>query len=77
MLAAVAAGLGVALGPALALVGDLHDVSMRRLSDLELNRSVWAATRRGSTSAPGIAAVLATLRAVSERVNATAPAVDA
>lgn len=77
ILAAVGAGLGVALGPTLALVGDLGDVTVRRISDLELNRSVWAATRRGSSSAPGISAVLTTLRAVSERVGPVLPTVEA
>jgi DNA-binding transcriptional LysR family regulator len=76
ILAAVSAGLGVALGPTLALVGDVSDVSVRRIADLELNRSIWAATRRGSNTAPGIAAVLATLRAVVQHVVPVLPTVE-
>jgi len=62
ILAAVGAGLGVALVPPLALVGDLGGVVVRDMIDLDLNRSVWAATRRGSGANPGISAVLAALR---------------
>lgn len=65
ILAAVAAGLGVALVPALALVEPPDGVAVRDLADLDLNRSVWAAIRRGSGSNPGIAAVLSALRGVA------------
>jgi DNA-binding transcriptional LysR family regulator len=75
IIAAVSAGLGVALGPALALVGDMSHVVVRDLADLELNRSIWAATRRGSGHNPGIAAVLAALREAAETTACTLPEV--
>jgi len=62
ILAAVEAGLGVALGPALAVLHDTSNVAVREVSDLQLNRSIWAAFRRGSGHMPGIGAVLAALR---------------
>ncbi|TLM99343.1 MAG: LysR family transcriptional regulator, partial [Actinobacteria bacterium] len=68
ILAAVEAGLGVALVPPLALIGYTGEVAVRDMSDLDLNRSVWAAVRRGSGTNPGIAAVLSALRQASEDV---------
>lgn len=72
ILAAVEAGLGVALVPPLALVGETADVAIRAATDIALARSTWAATRRGSGGNPGIAVVLQALRhaadAVSERL---------
>ncbi len=62
ILAAVDAGLGVALVPPLALVYDIPGVAIRKVADLDLNRAVWAAVRRGSGGAQGIEAVLTTLR---------------
>lgn len=76
--AAVEAGLGVALGPSLALLPTLAGfatpprVAVRKIAGTHLNRRIWAATRRGSGDAPGIAVVLQALReasaAVAERV---------
>lgn len=68
ILAAVGAGLGVALVPPLALAGNLDGVAVRDVSDLELNRSVWAAIRRGSGSNPGISAVLMALREAAAEI---------
>jgi DNA-binding transcriptional LysR family regulator len=62
ILAAVGAGLGVALVPPLALIGSYPDVEITRISDLELDRTIWATIRRGSRDNPGISAVLAALR---------------
>lgn len=62
ILAAVAAGLGVALGPSLALIDLPAGVTVRSLADFDVNRSVWTAIRRGSGTNPGIAAVLEQLR---------------
>ncbi len=76
ILAAVAAGLGVALVPPLALVGDLSGVAIREAYDLDLNRSIWAAIRRGSGGNPGIATVLAALRTAAEKVAETLPRPD-
>lgn len=72
ILAAVGAGLGVALGPSLALLGELPGVAVRA-PDLDLNRSVWAAIRRGSGTNPGIEAVLQALRVAAEGVAASLP----
>lgn len=63
ILAAVGAGLGVALVPPLALISDTPGVSIRPVADVELNRVSWAAIRRGSGYHPGIATVLNALRA--------------
>lgn len=65
ILSAVDAGLGVALVPPLALVGYTGNVAVRGISDLDLNRSVWAVIRRGSGENPGIATVLSALRDAS------------
>lgn len=73
ILAGVAAGLGVALGPPLALMGNLSGVAIRDISDLDVNRSIWAAIRRGSGGHPGIAAVLAALRRAAEKTAAALP----
>lgn len=70
ILAAVEAGLGVALVPPLALVGYPGTAAIRDTADLDLNRSIWAAVRRGSASNPNTAAVLSTLREVAEEVPA-------
>jgi DNA-binding transcriptional LysR family regulator len=69
ILAAVSAGLGVALGPALALHFETPRVAVREVADLQLNRSIWAAVRRGSGHNPGIAAVLGSLRVAADRVT--------
>lgn len=73
ILAAVGAGLGVALVPPLALVSESPGVAIRDISDLDLNRAIWASIRRGSGANPGIAAVLAALRSESDRVSAQLP----
>ena len=76
ILSAVGAGLGVALVPPLALIGSYPDVAFTSVSDLEIDRAVWAAIRAGSGGNPGIGAVLAALRdgarSVSERMPANA-----
>jgi DNA-binding transcriptional LysR family regulator len=68
ILAAVGAGLGVALVPPLALIGTYPEVAISRIADLELDRTIWASIRRGSRGNPGIAAVLAALRETATRV---------
>jgi DNA-binding transcriptional LysR family regulator len=73
ILAAVGAGLGVALVPQLALPADLDGVAVREVADLTIRRSVWATIRRGSGSMPGIAAVLAALREASQRLATQLP----
>jgi len=68
ILAAVEAGLGVALVPPLALTPGGPDVAVRSISELDLNRSIRTAVRRGSAGNPGIAAVLDALRAQADRI---------
>lgn len=68
ILAAVGAGLGVALVPPLALTGEYPDVVITHIEGLELDRTIWASIRRGSSSNPGIAAVLSALRQAAARV---------
>ncbi|NTW28225.1 MAG: LysR family transcriptional regulator [Coriobacteriia bacterium] len=70
ILAAVGAGLGVALVPPLALIGEYPDVAIRRIEGLHLDRTIWSNIRRGSGGNPGIAVVLAALRATAADVSA-------
>jgi DNA-binding transcriptional LysR family regulator len=76
ILAAVGAGLGVALVPPLALIGEYPDVVIKRIEGLRLDRTIWATIRRGSSGNPGIAAVLAALREAAARVALHIPASD-
>lgn len=73
ILAAVGAGLGVALVPPLALIGEYPKVAITQIAQLELDRTVWATIRRGSSGNPGIAVVLSALREAAARVSATIP----
>lgn len=73
ILAAVGAGLGVALVPPLALVGEYSSVAITRVSDLRLSRRILASIRRGSGGNPGIAVVLAALREAAEHVVCDLP----
>jgi DNA-binding transcriptional LysR family regulator len=68
ILAAVGAGLGVALVPPLALIGAYPDVAIRRIAGLELDRTIWATIRRGSSGNPGISAVTGALREAAARI---------
>ena len=74
ILSAVGAGLGVALVPTLALIGSYPDVYITQMSDFSIDRTIWAAIRRGSSGHPGIAAVLAALRGAAESVASRIPA---
>ncbi len=70
---AVEEGLGVALGPSLAILqtlahADASRVAVRRIADIPLNRRIWAATRRGSGNAPGISVVLQAIRDAASSV---------
>lgn len=73
ILAAVGAGLGVALVPPLALVYDTPAVAIRPVADLDLHRTTWAVIRRGSGFHPGIAAVLDALRTEASLAAARLP----
>jgi DNA-binding transcriptional LysR family regulator len=73
ILAAVGAGLGVALVPPLALIGRYPNVEITHISDLELDRTIWANIRRGSSDNPGISAVLGALREQATQVACLIP----
>ena len=73
ILSAVGAGLGVALVPPLALIGSYPNVEITRVSDLEIDRTIWAAVRKGSRGNPGIAAVLARAAAGRRRCRGPHP----
>lgn len=69
ILAAVGAGLGIALVPPLALIGEYSDVVLRNIDELELNRTIWANMRRGSEGTPGLAAVLDAIRVEAQKLS--------
>jgi DNA-binding transcriptional LysR family regulator len=73
ILAAVGAGLGVALVPSLALLTDYPDVVFQPVEGLDLERRTWAAIRRGAGANPAIAAVIGALQAAAVSVAATTP----
>lgn len=74
ILSAVGAGLGVALVPPLALIGSYPNVEIARVQDLEIDRTIWAAVRKGSRANPGIAAVLGALQAAAADLADRIPA---
>jgi DNA-binding transcriptional LysR family regulator len=59
---AVRRGLGVALIPRIADLRGIDGLSLRALEEPRLERTVFAAVRKGSAESPGIAAVLDALR---------------
>jgi DNA-binding transcriptional LysR family regulator len=73
ILAAVGAGLGVALGPSLALVDKLPGVAIRRVAGFDLQRTVHMGIRRGSGSNPGLAAVLEAVRIAARSIDRRMP----
>lgn len=68
ILAAVGAGLGISIVPALALSGDMEGVTVRPLLDLSLHRTIKAAVRTGSEFNPLIKTVLDHLATEGERI---------
>jgi DNA-binding transcriptional LysR family regulator len=73
ILAAVEAGLGVALVPPIARFADYPGVVYRLPQDIPVTRRIVAAIRRGSGGSPAIEAALRALRAVArERANSFA-----
>ena len=63
---AVRRGLGVALIPRIADLYGIGGLSLRALEDPRLERTIFAAVRKGSSENPGISAVLEALRAATE-----------
>ncbi len=71
ILAAVTAGLGVALVPPLAFLTDTPGVVYRLPADIEINRRIVAVIRKGSGGAPAVAAALQALRDVAYDISGT------
>jgi molybdate transport repressor ModE-like protein len=70
ILAAVEAGLGVALVPPMARFADYPGVTFRQPADMEVRRHIVALIRRGSRTSPALAAVLdATIGMAKQRVE--------
>jgi DNA-binding transcriptional LysR family regulator len=73
ILAAVEAGLGVALVPPMARFADYPGVAFRQPADMEIRRHVVALIRKGSRSSPAVAAAMDAIRGVAEeRAEASA-----
>lgn len=66
ILAAVEAGLGIALVPPLAMFADYPHVVLREPEDIEVNRRIVAVVRAGSSENPSIAAALEALTEAAE-----------
>ena len=62
---AVRAGLGAALIPRIADLHGIDGLSLRALEEPRLERTIFAAVRKGSAESPGIAAVLEALAEVA------------
>lgn len=73
ILAAVQAGLGVALVAPLARITDYPGVVFRQPEDLEVRRYIAAVIRRGSSGSPTIGACLEALREIARDRVATSP----
>jgi DNA-binding transcriptional LysR family regulator len=65
LLAAVEAGLGVALVPPLARFSIYPGVVFRDCADVEVNRQIVTVIRRGSARAPAVAAALQAIREIA------------
>lgn len=73
ILAAVEAGLGVALVPPMARFADYPGVAFRHPQDIEIRRHIVALIRRGSSKSPAVAAALAAIRGVARERAAGSP----
>lgn len=69
----VAAGVGVALIPALALEGVREDIAIRAVHPRSPVRQVLAATPRGTAMMPAVATMIDVLRGAAKRYEASAP----
>jgi molybdate transport repressor ModE-like protein len=65
----VAAGLGVAMVPELALDAFGPDVAIRPVADVPVTRRIYAAARRGGLERPALRAMVEALRGVSASMN--------
>jgi DNA-binding transcriptional LysR family regulator len=73
ILAAVEAGLGVALVPPMARFADYPGVAFRQPADMEIRRHIVALIRKGSQASPAVAAAMDAIRQVArERADASA-----
>lgn len=73
ILAAVEAGLGVALVPPMARFADYPGVAFRQPADMEIRRHIVALIRRGSRTSPAVAAAMDAIKGVAkERAEASA-----
>jgi DNA-binding transcriptional LysR family regulator len=73
ILAAVEAGLGVALVPPMARFADYPGVAFRQPADMEIRRHIVALIRRGSQKSPAVAAAMDAIRGVAkERAEGSA-----
>jgi DNA-binding transcriptional LysR family regulator len=73
ILAAVEAGLGVALVPPMARFADYPGVTFAQPADMEVRRHIVAAIRRGSGGGPALAAALGAIRDVTREWAAASP----
>lgn len=73
ILAAVEAGLGIALVPPMARFADYPGVAFRHPVDTEVRRRTLAVIRRGSSGSPTIAAALEAIRGVARERAAGSP----
>jgi molybdate transport repressor ModE-like protein len=73
ILAAVEAGLGVALVPPMARFADYPGVTFRQPADMEIRRHVVALIRHGSRTSPAVGAVLDAIRDMARERVATSP----
>jgi molybdate transport repressor ModE-like protein len=73
ILAAVEAGLGVALVPPMARFADYPGVAFRQPADIEIRRQVNAVIRRGSRKSPAVAAALGAIQGVARERAAASP----
>jgi DNA-binding transcriptional LysR family regulator len=69
----VAAGVGVALIPQLALSSVRDDIAIRALHPSAPLRAVFAATSRGEAVTPAVATMLDVLRSTAQRFEAASP----
>jgi DNA-binding transcriptional LysR family regulator len=73
ILAAVEAGLGVALVPPMGRFAEYPGVAFRQPADIQVRRQISAVIRSGSGSSPAVAAALNAIRGVARERAAASP----